>query len=102
LKEGAQVWFDQMAIPRDAPNPEAAHRFLDFMMRPEVAAAASNCVHYANGNKASQPLIDPTLRNDPAIYPSKGKMARLFVVPLPDPAITQPMRGMWTRIETGQ
>ncbi|MCB1499902.1 MAG: polyamine ABC transporter substrate-binding protein [Bauldia sp.] len=100
-KEGAQMWFDQMAIPRDAPNPEAAHRFLDFILRPDVIAAASNYVHYANGNKASQALLDPDILDDPAIYPPPDVMERLFVVPTSDTNITRLITRMWTRIKTG-
>ena len=65
------------------------------MLRPEVIAAASDYVRYANGNKASQPLLDPAVINDPAIYPPPEVMARLFVVPMPDPAITKLMTRMY-------
>ncbi len=99
--EGAQIWFDQMAIPRDAPDPEAAHRFLDFILRPEVIAAASNYVRYANGNKASQPLLDPAIIDDPGIYPPPEVMERLFVVPPPGEDLTRLMNRAWTRIKTG-
>ncbi len=57
-KEGALIWFDQMAIPADAKHVPEALEFMNYMMRPEVAAKASNYVFYANGNKASQKFID--------------------------------------------
>ena len=66
-KEGALMWFDQMAIPVDAPNPDGAHVFLNFIMAPENAAAASNYVYYANGNKASQELLNEDVIGDTAI-----------------------------------
>jgi spermidine/putrescine-binding protein len=63
------MWFDQMAIPVDAPNPEGAHAFLNFIMDPENMAAASNYVYYANGNLASQEFLNEDVIGDPAIYP---------------------------------
>ena len=68
-KEGALMWFDSMVIVIDAPHPEEAHAFIDYMMRPEVAAANSNFVYYANGSKDAQPLLDAEVIDDPAIYP---------------------------------
>ncbi len=69
--EGALMWFDQMAIPVDAPNPEGAHMFLNFIMDAQNMAAASNYVYYANGNKASQELLVEDVIGDPAIYPER-------------------------------
>ncbi len=70
-KEGALMWFDQMAIPSDAKNVAEAHEFLNYLMKPEVIAKASNYVYYANGNKASQPLLEKEVIEDPAIYPDE-------------------------------
>ncbi|MGR3479866.1 polyamine ABC transporter substrate-binding protein, partial [Salipiger marinus] len=77
-KEGALMWFDQMAIPVDAPNPDAAHTFLNVIMDPENMAAASNYVYYANGNKASQPLLEEDVIGDPAIYPDEATLENLY------------------------
>ena len=101
-KEGAQMWFDQMAIPRDAPNPEAAHLFVDFMMRPDTIAAASNYVHYANGNKASQALLDSDVVDDPGIYPPPAVMAKLYVTPTYEQDILRLNNRLWTRIKSGE
>lgn len=79
-KEGTLMWFDMMAIPADAPHPNNAHAFIDFLMRPEMIAKASNFIFYANGNAASTPLVDPAITGDPAIYPTPEVMAKLFVV----------------------
>ena len=84
-KEGAQMWFDQMAIPADAKNVEEAHVFLDYIMRPDVIAKASNYIYYANGNKASQELLEEDVIGDPAVYPDEETTAKLFV-PLALPA----------------
>ena len=82
------MWFDQMAIPSDAKNVEGAHKFIDFIMRPEVIAKASNYVVYANGNKASQPLLDKEVLEDPAVYPDEATAKKLFVH-MPYPPKTQ-------------
>jgi putrescine transport system substrate-binding protein len=101
-KEGAQMWFDQMAIPADAQHVEEAHEFINYMMRPEVAAKASNYVFYANGNKASQPLLDKEIIDDPAIYPPADVMAKLFTVQPYDPKGQRIITRAWTKIVTGQ
>ena len=70
-KEGALMWFDQMAIPADAKNVDEALTFINYIMDAHVAAKASNYVYYANGNKASQELLEEDVIGDPAIYPSE-------------------------------
>jgi putrescine transport system substrate-binding protein len=101
-KEGAQMWFDQMAIPADAPHVAEANEFLNYIMRPEVIAKASNVVFYANGNKASQPLLDKGIIDNPEIYPDAATMEKLFV-PLPYDTKTQRLvTRAWTKIVTGQ
>lgn len=77
-REGTLVWFDTMAIPVDAPHPQAARAFIDFMLRPESIAALTNSLFYANANKAATPLIDKAVTNDPDIYPPEEVRARLF------------------------
>ena len=101
-KEGAQMWFDQMAIPADAQHVEEAHEFINYMLKPEVAAKASNYVFYANGNKASQPLLDKEIIDDPAIYPPADVMAKLFTVQPYDPKGQRIITRAWTKIVTGQ
>ena len=100
--EGADMWFDQMAIPADAQHPEEALAFINYMMKPEVAAKASNYVYYANGNKASQAMIEKEIMDDPAIYPDEATLAKLYsVLPL-DPKSQRIVTRAWTRITTGQ
>ena len=101
-KEGAEMWFDQMAIPTDAPHPEEALAFINYMMKPEVAAKASNYVYYANGNKASQPLIEKDVIDDPAIYPDDATMAKLYTVQPYGPKEQRTATRLWTKITTGQ
>lgn len=100
-KEGALMWFDQMAIPSDAPNPEAAHAFLDYLQRPEVIAKASNYVYYANGNVASKEFLVEDVIGDPAIYPPEETIANTWTaVPYP-PKTQRVVTRAWTRIKTG-
>jgi len=101
-KEGAQMWFDQMAIPADAPHVAEAHEFINYMLKPEVAAAASNYVFYANGNKASQEFLDPEVKDDPAVYPDEATMAKLFTIKPLGAREQRTMTRLWTKVVTGQ
>ena len=78
-EEGALMWFDQLAVPKDAPNTANAHKYINWIMDPEQIATATNYVWYANGNLASQPLLDEELLNDPAVYPTPEVMAGLYI-----------------------
>ena len=64
-KEGAQLWFDNLVIPKDAPDPDEAHALINYLLRPEVAAKNTNFISYANGNLASQKFIDKAILDDP-------------------------------------
>lgn len=101
-KEGSQVWFDVFAIPADAPNKEAAYKFLDYMLRPDVIAKSSNFTQYANANSAATPLVDPAVRDNPNVYPTPEVSKRLFVTTAKDQALLRDVTRMWTRVQTGQ
>jgi putrescine transport system substrate-binding protein len=101
-KEGAQMFFDNLAIPKDARNAEEAHAFIDYLLRPDVAAKNTNFLSYANGNLASQPLIDPAILNDRTIYPDDTTMARLYTINAHDAKTTRLMNRLWTKIKTGR
>ncbi len=100
-KEGALMWFDQMAIPVDAPNPEGAHKFLNFMLDAQNMAAASNYVFYANGNLASQDYLVEDVIDDPAVYPGAEVLENLFTVSAYDARTQRGVTRMWTRIKSG-
>jgi len=100
--EGALMWFDQMAIPADAKHVDAAHQFLNYIMRPEVIAKASNYVYYANGNKSSQPLLEEDVLTDTAIYPDATVMKKLYTTTSYDARIQRIVTRTWTRVKTGQ
>ena len=99
--EGAMMWFDQMAIPVDAPNPDAAHAFLNFIMDAQNMADASNYVYYANGNKASQEFLVEDVIGDPAIYPDEATQANLFTTTPYGPKVQRVVTRMWTKIKSG-
>lgn len=101
-KEGAQMWFDQMAIPVDSKNVAEAHEFLNFMMDPEVIAKSTNYVYYANGNLASQAFVDKEIVDDPAIYPDKETLENLFTMTPLDQRSQRLLTRSWTKIVTGQ
>jgi putrescine transport system substrate-binding protein len=101
-KEGTQQWFDMMAIPADAPNPEAAYAWMNFIMDPQITADITNYVWYANANKESLPLVDEEIRDDPAIFPTKEVLAKLFPAKVYDARTDRTVTRLWTRIQTGQ
>lgn len=75
--EGSQIWEDDWAIAADAPNPELAHAFLNYVLRPEIAAQEARYTRYATGNHAAMELLDDEMRNDPSIYPPQELLAKL-------------------------
>ena len=101
-KEGALKWFDLFAIPADAPHADNAHKFIDFMLRPDIAAANTNYVFYASGNKAALELIDPEVKNDPAIYPPAEINAKLFPLKAHTPDYDEVLTETWQAIKSGQ
>ncbi|WP_421762016.1 polyamine ABC transporter substrate-binding protein [Devosia sp.] len=100
-KEGALKWFDLFAIPADAPHADNAYKFIDFMMRPDIAAANTNFVFYASGNKAALDLISPDIKNDPAIYPTAEISKKLFPLKAHTPDYDELLTEAWQRIKAG-
>jgi putrescine transport system substrate-binding protein len=101
-KEGAQMFFDNLAIPKDAKNVAEAHAFIDFLLKPEVAANNSNLVSYANGNLASQKFIDKAVLDDPSVYPDADTMKRLYTVSARDQKSQRLLNRLWTKVKTGR
>ncbi len=99
--EGALMWFDNMAIPVDAPNPEGAHKFLNFIMDAQNMAAASNYVYYANGNLASQEFLSEDVIGDPAIYPTPETLENLYTTSPYGPKVQRVVTRLWTKIKSG-
>ena len=100
-KEGSLMWFDQMAIPVDAPNPEGAHMFLNFIMDAQNMAAASNYVYYANGNKASQEFLVEDVIGDTAIYPDAAALEKLYTTTPFPPREQRSLTRLWTKVKSG-
>ena len=100
--DGAQLWFDNVAIPRDARNSDEALAFINYLQKPEVAAKNSNFISYANGNLASQKFIDRALLDDKTIYPDDAVMKRLYTISAHDAKTQRLMNRLWTRIKTGR
>jgi putrescine transport system substrate-binding protein len=101
-KEGAQMWFDNFAIPNDAKHVAEAHEFINFMMRPEIAAKNTNFLSYANGNLASQKFIKPEIIGDPTVYPDAETLEKLYTISAHDARTQRLMNRLWTRIKTGR
>jgi putrescine transport system substrate-binding protein len=100
-KEGTSMWFDNMAIPADAPNKEEAYAFINYMMRPDVIAKCSKFVGYANGNLEAQKLMDKAMLEDTTVYPDKDTQAHLFT-PLPlDNKLQRARTDAWRSVKTG-
>ena len=100
-KEGSEMWFDNIYIPSDARHIDNAYLFLNYMLRPEVIAATSDYIGYANANKSATPLVDKRLTEDNAIYPDKKTIDRLQTSQVLSPKEERKRSRTWTRIKTG-
>jgi putrescine transport system substrate-binding protein len=96
------MFFDNFAIPKDAGNVDGAHAFIDYMLRPDVAAKNSNFLGYANGNLASQPLLDKAVFNDRTVYPDAETMNKLYVITAHDQKTQRVINRLWTKVKTGR
>ena len=91
-----------MVIPKDAPHPDNAHAFIDFMQRPEIAARNSDHVNYANGNKDSQPKISKEVIEDPGVYPDAATLERLQVTTPYDPKLQRVITRQWADLKSAE
>lgn len=101
-REGAQMWFDSFAVPAEADHPDEAHAFIDFMMRPEVAAANTNLVAFASGNKDAKEFVRADILKDTNIYPPPEAMERLFTNTAYDERTQKLVTRLWTKVRTGR
>jgi putrescine transport system substrate-binding protein len=101
-REGAQLWFDMLAIPADAPHAAEAHALIDFLLRPEVIAGITNQVRYPNAVPASRPLVDKAVAEDPDIYPPDAAVAKMFTIGPVDQATARARSRMWARVKSGR
>lgn len=100
-KEGAVMWFDFLAIPKDAPHPTAAHAFLNYILEPEVMAAITNEVYYANANAKAAPFVSRDILDDKNVYPAPETMQRLFPETAPSAEIESLRTRLWNGVKTG-
>jgi putrescine transport system substrate-binding protein len=101
-KEGSILWFDMLAIPKDAPDPDSAYAYLNYIMTPQVIADISNFKRYANANAASQPLVLASVRDDPGIYPPPEQRQKLAVQLADSTDQTRAITRVWQKFKTGQ
>jgi spermidine/putrescine transport system substrate-binding protein len=100
-EEGAVMWIDNFAIPRDSIRQNNAHRFIDFMMEAETAAASSNFLRYASPNKAAEPLLEKSLLEDATVYPSPELLARCRSMPVWSLDEQRAMNEGWKLVQQG-
>jgi putrescine transport system substrate-binding protein len=101
-KEGTLMFFDMIAIPKDAKNVDNAYQFIDYLLDANVAAKNSNFVSYPNANKASWPLIDKEVRENPEVFPSEDVMAKLFIPSTLNGETKRLYTDVWDRIKAGK
>jgi putrescine transport system substrate-binding protein len=101
-KEGTNIWFDAMMVPKDAPHPKNAMLFINYMLRPDVAAANTNFTYYATANMAAMKYINKDILDDYRIYPDAKVMANGYPSVVRDDEIQQVITREWTRFKTGQ
>lgn len=101
-KEGTLMWFDSFAIPKDAPHAAEAYAFIDYMMRPEIAAANTNFVSYASGNLPAKQFVKPEILSNPGIYPDDATMQRLSTNTAWTDATQRFVTRAWTKVRTGR
>jgi putrescine transport system substrate-binding protein len=101
-KEGSLMLLDNLAIPTDAHHVEEAYAFIDFLLRPEVAARNTNFTHLASGVLVPKPAIDARLAENASLYPDESVMHRLFAAPYRDPASQKAIDREWARIKSGK
>lgn len=99
-REGTLIWFDTMAIPADAPHPEAARAFIDYMLRPEAIAELTNSLYFANANRAATPLLDQAVRGDPHIYPPREVREKLFAEQILPLRVQRERTRLWAAFRT--
>ena len=100
-KEFAELWFDMMAVPKDAPHAADAMTLINYLLRPDVMAAITNKVRYANAVPGSLAKVDPSIKNDPNVFPSDAAMASFFTVSAPPQAAERARTRMWARFKAG-
>ena len=100
--EGANLWFDMLAIPVDAGNPQEAHALINFLLDPAAIAGVSDYVGYANANTQAGELMDQDVRNDESVYPPQAVLDKLFISAELPVKVQRLMTRSWTKVKSGQ
>lgn len=100
-KEGSNLWFDNMVIPKGAQNIEAAHQFIDFMNRPEVALKNVEYIGYSTPNTEAKALLDPEVSGNKGAYP-EIKALENFEVFLDPGDFIETYNRIWTEIKSAK
>ena len=101
-KEGANLWFDLLAIPADSSNPKQAHEFINYLLDPQVIAKVSAAVGYANPNPAAKPFMDQELVNNPEVYPSQEVLDKLYISSTQSPETMRLMTRSWSKVKSNK
>ncbi|MBS4090484.1 polyamine ABC transporter substrate-binding protein [Pseudomonas rustica] len=98
--EGTTLWFDMMVMPKSAPHEKNGYAYMNYLLEPKVIANISNSIHYANPNAAANEFLNQDVIGDPAIYPPKEVMDKLFTVEELPAAIARLTTRLWTKLKT--
>ena len=101
-KEGAGTFYDMVAMPKDAEHVDAAYKFMDFLMQPEIMAGITNAVRFPNGNKAATQFVDKDITSDPSIYPPAEVKKQLYAIAAPEAKAQREITRSWTKIKSGK
>lgn len=100
-KSGGLLFFDVMVIPADAPHPQNAHKFINYILRPEVHASLTNKVFYANPNKESKRFVKPDVASNPTVFPTDEDMKKMSAPDALSNDIRRTITRMFTSFKTG-
>jgi len=100
-REGANLTYSSLMIPVGAPHLDAAYKFLNFMLQPQVIAAVTNDIYYGNDNQAANAFVNPRILADPTLYPTADIKRRLYNADEAGIAVERLRSRTWTRIKTG-
>jgi spermidine/putrescine-binding protein len=100
-KGATGLWFTLMGIPKDSQNKDAAHKWINFLLSPEIAAEITNEITYTNAVPASKPMIKPELVADPFLYPSDQELAGYFPFLPQDASLLRATNKLWLRYKSG-
>ncbi len=101
-KEGAPLWFDMLAIPKDAKNVDNAYAYINYLLDPQVMANNSNFISYPNAVPKAKALMDKDITSDPTIYPPPDVEAKLFTFAIIPPEVDKQYTKLWTDLKSGK